>query len=181
MAGLLDYLSAQKDSAMNDYAGLMDNYPNAKKFAKGLVANIAQHIPSNDDLKSPEAMRQWSMAAAMNAPMGLTFIGPKSAAWNSNAADNAKFMLENGYNPAQVWRDHMTGVSPDGKTLFQEIDGGQQSPLTGDAAGGRFISERYQKMLEDAFARTAQERVGMDMMQRRENYPFNGGFIGGSN
>lgn len=47
MAGLLDWLSKQKDSAMSDYAGLMDNYPNAQKFGSGLINNISQHIPSN--------------------------------------------------------------------------------------------------------------------------------------
>jgi len=75
MAGLLDWLSKQKDSAMSDYAGLMDNYPNAQKFGSGLINNISQHIPSNADFKSPEAMRDWGTAAALNAPMGLAVSG----------------------------------------------------------------------------------------------------------
>jgi hypothetical protein len=74
MAGLLDWLSQQKDSAMSDYAGLMDNYPNAQKFGNGLINNISQHIPSNEDFHSPHKMGERSMEMAMNAPMGLTSL-----------------------------------------------------------------------------------------------------------
>jgi hypothetical protein len=72
----LDWLSKQKDAALNDYSGLMDNYPNAQKFGSGLINNISQHIPSNEDFKSPEAMRDWGTAAALNAPMGLGIKNP---------------------------------------------------------------------------------------------------------
>ncbi len=96
MAGLLDWLSKQKDSAMNDYAGLMNNYPNAQKFGNGLINNISQHIPSNEDFQSPDKMGEWSMAAAMNAPMGLMFTGPKSMGWNHDAANTATKLLDNG-------------------------------------------------------------------------------------
>ena len=121
MAGLLDWLSKQKDSAMNDYAGLMNNYPNAQKFGNGLINNISQHVPSNEDFQSPEKMGEWSMAAAMNAPMGLMFTGPKSAGWNHEAANTATKLLDNGADPSQVWKDHLIGRMPDGK-LFSEID-----------------------------------------------------------
>jgi hypothetical protein len=132
MAGLLDWLSKQKDSAMSDYAGLMDNYPNAQKFGSGLINNISQHIPSNADFKSPEAMRDWGTAAALNAPMGLTFTGPKSMGWNHDAANTATKLLDNGADPAQVWKDHLIGRMPDGK-LFSEIDdsGASHIPVSG--------------------------------------------------
>jgi hypothetical protein len=121
MAGLLDWLSQQKDSAMSDYAGLMDNYPNAQKFGNGLINNISQHIPSNEDFHSPHKMGERSMEMAMNAPMGLMFTGPKSAGWNHEAANTATKLLDNGADPAQVWKDHLIGRMPDGK-LFSEID-----------------------------------------------------------
>lgn len=121
MAGLLDWLSKQKDSAMNDYSGLMNNYPNAQNFGNGLINNISQHIPSNEDFQSPQKMGEWSMAAAMNAPMGLTFTGPKSTGWNKDAANTATKLLDNGADPSQVWKDHLIGRMPDGK-LFSEID-----------------------------------------------------------
>ena len=68
MAGLLDWLSQQKDSAMSDYAGLMDNYPNAQKFGSGLINNISQHIPTQADYQSPQSMFDFGMSVA---PMGL--------------------------------------------------------------------------------------------------------------
>jgi hypothetical protein len=99
----------------------MDNYPNAQKFGSGLINNISQHIPSNADFKSPQKMGDWSMAAAMNAPTGLTFTGPKSMGWNHDAANTATKLLDNGADPSQVWKDHLIGRMPDGK-LFSEID-----------------------------------------------------------
>ena len=147
MAGLLDWLSKQKDSAMSDYAGLMDNYPNAQKFGSGLINNISQHIPSNADFKSPEAMRDWGTAAALIAPIGLTFTGPKSMGWNHDAANTATKLLDNGADPAQVWKDHLIGRMPD-KSLFSEIDDSNFRINTPDDFG-KLMAER-QSIVDNA-------------------------------
>ena len=57
--------------AMDDYSQLKDAYPNVNNFVNALGNNISQHIPSNEDFQSPEAMSRWSQEAALNAPMGL--------------------------------------------------------------------------------------------------------------
>jgi hypothetical protein len=69
MAGLLEWLSSQKDSATNDYADLMSNYPNAQKFSKGLINAISEHVPTQEDYKSPKKMLDYAMSVA---PMGMT-------------------------------------------------------------------------------------------------------------
>lgn len=50
-----------------------------------------------------------------------TFIGPKAATWDKNAADEAAKMLDSGVDPAQVWKEKLIGRMPDG-ALFSEID-----------------------------------------------------------
>jgi hypothetical protein len=69
MAGLLEWLSNQKNSAANDYADLISNYPNAQKFGKGLINAISEHIPTQQDYQSPEKMIDFGMSVA---PMGMT-------------------------------------------------------------------------------------------------------------
>jgi hypothetical protein len=69
MAGLLEWLSNQKDSAANDYADLMSNYPNAQKFSKGLINAISEHVPTQEDYKSPKKMLDFGMSVAN---MGMT-------------------------------------------------------------------------------------------------------------
>jgi hypothetical protein len=69
MAGLLEWLSSQKDSATNDYADLMSNYPNAQKFSKGLISAISEHVPTQEDYKSPKKMLDFGMSVAN---MGMT-------------------------------------------------------------------------------------------------------------
>jgi hypothetical protein len=69
MAGLLEWLSSQKDSAANDYADLMSNYPNAQKFSKGLISAISEHVPTQEDYKSPKKMLDFGMSVAN---MGMT-------------------------------------------------------------------------------------------------------------
>ena len=108
-------------SAGQDYGQLFNNNPRMDNFASVLQQGLGQLIPSNADFKSPEAMRDWGTAAALNAPMGLTFTGPKSMGWNHDAANTATKLLDNGADPAQVWKDHLIGRMPD-KSLFSEID-----------------------------------------------------------
>ena len=50
-----------------------------------------------------------------------TFIGPKAANWDKKAAATATQLLDNGVDPAQVWKEHLIGRMPD-KSLFSEID-----------------------------------------------------------
>ena len=69
MAGLIDYIKDQYKSAKADYGQLGEAYPNAGNFFKALLSNISQNVPSNQDLVNPQAMAQWSLAAALNAPM----------------------------------------------------------------------------------------------------------------
>jgi hypothetical protein len=69
MAGLLEWLSSQKDFATNDYADLMSNYPNAQKFGKGLIKAISEHVPTQQDYQSPEKMIDYAMSVAN---MGMT-------------------------------------------------------------------------------------------------------------
>jgi hypothetical protein len=53
-------------------------------------------------------------------PAGLSFIGPKSRNWDKVAAELAAKKLDEGADPAEVWREHLIGRMPD-KTLFSEI------------------------------------------------------------
>jgi GNAT superfamily N-acetyltransferase len=62
-------------SAGQDYGQLFNNNPRMDSFASVLQKGVGQLIPSNADFKSPEAMRDWGTAAALNAPMGLAVSG----------------------------------------------------------------------------------------------------------
>ena len=108
-------------SAGQDYGQMFNNNPKMDTFASILQKGIGQLIPSNADFKSPEAMRNWGTAAALNAPMGLTFIGKNAANWNPVKAAEAEKLLNAGVDPAQVWKEHLIGRMPD-KSLFSEID-----------------------------------------------------------
>jgi hypothetical protein len=71
MATLADWFKSQT----KDYGQLKDAYPNAKKFGSALKQGVSKLVPTNEDFQSPEKMGEWSMAAAMNAPMGLAVKG----------------------------------------------------------------------------------------------------------
>lgn len=68
MATLADWFKSQT----KDYGQLKDAYPNAKKFGSALKQNVSKLVPTTEDFQSPQKMGEWSMAAAMNAPMGLS-------------------------------------------------------------------------------------------------------------
>jgi hypothetical protein len=121
-------------SAGQDYGQLFNNNPRMDSFASVLQKGVGQLIPSNADFKSPEAMRDWGTGAALNAPMGLTFTGPKSMGWNHDAANTATKLLDNGADPAQVWKDHLIGRMPD-KSLFSEIDDSGSIAIPNDKWG----------------------------------------------
>ena len=59
-----------------DYGQLFNNNPRMDNFASVLQQGLGQLIPSNADFKSPEAMRDWGTAAALNAPLGLGIKNP---------------------------------------------------------------------------------------------------------
>ena len=63
-------------SAGQDYGQLFNNNPRMDNFASVLQQGLGQLIPSNADFKSPEAMRDWGTAAALNAPLGLGIKNP---------------------------------------------------------------------------------------------------------
>ena len=71
LSRLAQTLKDNASSAMDDYSQLENAYPNAQKFASALRSNIEQHIPSNEDLNSPQKMGGWSLNAALNQPSGL--------------------------------------------------------------------------------------------------------------
>lgn len=64
------------------------------------------------------------MTDMLNSGVGVvpaTFIGPKSRIWDADAAAKATKLLDEGIDPAKVWKEHLIGRMPDGK-LFGEID-----------------------------------------------------------
>lgn len=153
MASLADWIKSQTA----DYGQLKEAYPNAIKFGSALKKGISQLIPSNEDFKSPEAMRDWSTAAALNAPMGLTFIGKNAANWNPVKAVEAEKLLNAGVDPAQVWKEHLIGRMPD-KSLFSEIDD-SRAFLKGSGNYNDLVMNRY-----NAF-----ENTGRDMINNNLN------------
>jgi hypothetical protein len=153
MASLADWIKSQTA----DYGQLKEAYPNAIKFGSALKKGISQLIPSNEDFKSPEAMRDWSTAAALNAPMGLTFIGKNAANWNPVKAAEAEKLLNAGVDPDQVWKEHLIGRMPD-KSLFSEIDD-SRAFLKGSGNYNDLVMNRY-----NAF-----ENTGRDMINNSLN------------
>ena len=108
---------------VNTAAGLPD--PNqqdeASMYAYG--PNIDQQAESGLNLAGLLQTGAFASGAAPKSAGGTlgTFTGPKSMGWNHDAANTATKLLDNGADPAQVWKDHLIGRMPDGK-LFSEID-----------------------------------------------------------
>jgi len=120
MATLFERFKKSANDAISDYSQLKDAYPNVKNFGSALKKSISAHIPSNEDFQSPERMSEWAQSAALNAPMLGTFTGSKSLKWDKEKAAMAEKLLDDGVNPAQVWKDHLIGRLPGGQ-LFSEI------------------------------------------------------------
>lgn len=55
----------------DDYAQLWGKGTNLRNDAELLKGKIGKHIPPNEAFRNPQAMQEWSLAAALNAPMGL--------------------------------------------------------------------------------------------------------------
>ena len=71
-----------------------------------------------------------------------TFIGPKAANWDKKAAATATQLLDNGVDPAQVWKEHLIGRMPD-KSLFSEIDDSASNLLSKDRLNGLAKNDPY--------------------------------------
>ena len=117
---MADLKDLAKQYGLEDYKQLLGGYPNAIKFINALQSNIESHIPTTEDFQSPERMGEWSLAAALNQPAGLTFIGKNAKNWDTQAAKLAEEELNAGVDPAQVWKEHLIGRLPSGH-LFSEI------------------------------------------------------------
>jgi hypothetical protein len=93
--------------------------------------NAPMQIPEMSNVPQFKRGRAQSLADALTTlapgvkateglPAGLSFIGPKSRNWDKVAAELAAKKLDEGADPAEVWREHLIGRMPD-KTLFSEI------------------------------------------------------------
>jgi len=83
----------------DDYAQLWGEGSNLRNDAELLRNKISQHIPPNEAFRSPQAMGDWSLRAALNAPMGLSLKGlPKTEFSNAHeiAQKNAALPVEKG-------------------------------------------------------------------------------------
>ena len=94
--------------------------------------NAPMQIPEMSNVPQFKRGRAQSLADALTTlapgvkateglPAGLSFIGPKSRNWDKVAAELAAKKLDEGADPAEVWREHLIGRMPD-NTLFSEID-----------------------------------------------------------
>lgn len=133
--------------------------------------NTAAGIPDQYDnpypylAPSPEAQTQAAFDVAGMAQLGSmpfapksaggtvgTFIGPKAATWDAEKAATATKLLDEGVDPAQVWREHLIGRMPDG-ALFSEIDdsGFKFQPQKIDSWGvGSGKEQNFQSRLNEA-------------------------------
>ena len=128
------------------------------EFGKWLTKNVntAAGIPDQYDnpypLLAPQGQEQAAFDIAGMAQLGSmpfapksaggtlgTFIGPKASTWDANRAATASKMLDDGVDPAQVWREHLIGRMPD-KSLFSEVsDSGVNFAVSP-------VDEKYNKM-----------------------------------
>jgi hypothetical protein len=99
--------------------------------------NAPMQIPEMSNVPQFKRGRAQSLADALTTlapgvkateglPAGLSFIGPKSRNWDKVAAELAAKKLDEGADPAEVWREHLIGRMPD-KTLFSEISDKEMS------------------------------------------------------
>ena len=126
-------------------------------IADNVYSGLDSIIPSNEAYQqarqgNPKQLMDASINTALNAPMMLTFTGPKSKNWDAEKAYKALKMLDDGVDPAQVWREHLIGKMPDG-SVFSEIDdstaGFRRSPQKGDKY--RSVSNSYDNCLKQTY------------------------------
>ena len=76
-----------ESSAMDDYAQLLEGYPNASKFLSSLKNSVMQHIPESSVYSSPEEMLDYGMSIT---PMGIGSIGSKTSQLGKIGASREK-------------------------------------------------------------------------------------------
>jgi len=92
---------------LEDYEQLLGGYPNATKFVNALQSNIESHIPTTEDLQSPERMGEWSLAAALNQPTGLAIKGYHGSPHKFKEFDTAHMGSGEG-GQAYGWGNYIT-------------------------------------------------------------------------
>jgi len=55
-----------------DYGQLIEPGSPLNNDYQNLKQRVSRHVPSNEDFRNPKSMSEWSQAAALNAPMGLS-------------------------------------------------------------------------------------------------------------
>jgi hypothetical protein len=131
-----EYLQQQATTA----AGMPQNQDEASMYA--YAPSQEQQAGAANNLTG--MMQTGAMPFAPRSAGGTlgTFVGPKSQGWSDEAAAQATKLLDEGVDPAQVWKQHLIGRMPD-KSLFSEIDD------SGADFGGLGFS-KLQKGTEDA-------------------------------
>ncbi len=123
-------------------------------FPFGIAPSIDEQAQTGLDLAG--LMQTGAMPFAPASAGGTlgTFIGPKSRNWDKVAAELAAKKLDEGADPAEVWREHLIGRMPD-KTLFSEISDKEANLLT-----PRDIEEKiaYKKTLAEGMKAGIKER-----------------------
>ena len=127
--------------------------------------NAPMQIPEMSNVPQFKRGRAQSLADALTTlapgvkateglPAGLSFIGPKSRNWDKVAAELAAKKLDEGADPAEVWREHLIGRMPD-NTLFSEISDKDANLLT-----TKDVEEKiaYQKILAEGMKAGIKER-----------------------
>ena len=93
-----------------------------------------------------------------------TYIGPKAANWNHEAAASAVKMLDDGVDAAEVWKQHLIGRAPDGR-LFGEVDDSGLQPQTKAFNRNQAMIEPHEAMgFDNLFAMLPDQ-------QMLDNYP----------
>ena len=140
MASLADWIKSQT----SDYGQLFNNNPRMDNYSSVLQQGLGQLIPSNADFKSPEAMRDWGTAAALNAPMGVAIKALHASPHSFDKFDISKIGTGEG---AQSY-GHGLYLAENPKTIEQYLVNGE-SQLTPQGSATSQI-KAYQNNYDDA-------------------------------
>lgn len=110
----LNWLTNQVNTA----AGIPDQYDNPTPW---LAPSPEQQLQAAGNVAGLAQLGAFPFAPASKGGTVGTFIGPKAATWDAEKAATASKMLDEGVDPALVWKEHLIGRMPD-KSLFSEID-----------------------------------------------------------
>jgi hypothetical protein len=134
---------ALKNHASEVYDTLTGN-ERIKDRAKGYTEPFKKGVLSSFPMlsKDPQNVTITDMLSSGFGVIPGTFIGPKAATWSADAAAAATKMLDDGIDPAQVWKEHLIGRMPD-KSLFSEIPDNQAFYRGSEAAGSSYANDVY--------------------------------------